>query len=1080
MPTLCASYTKQHLLNPQHLAEKGIFAVLTCDDNQISFLNPLMFVGLMGVPDGSSVVLPVDVGVAFHQLGNCISVQHALTAICIGLVAASVTSVNIRDTVIRSFQNRIKAETCHVFHNGKFIWISSDANVCRDLVRAWNRDEQLNGRFSVDDDLLPVDLDEPICGMFAHFGWDSNQLNQFMCFNGDSGIPMGTKLRDLVGIRLRIICRGSLIIQGDVLVHGCDEVNPTIEDVPPSDDHYLIGGEVVDLVSDEERTEMSFEMNFDEWDACPANTVTIFHYPHRDPTFLMCQTVSLVKEVQEAVTRSANQHVQVHEMKDVPGFSSDLCVLAVAHQVPQTKVCVVWVDAVKKFAKAEVIDKHKFDIPFIQDGHCFMKQSPRELLALQKGAQLGSDECEWLSGQVNGMPHDAVIHSPIIIDSSMPVIGSVIEDVLINLWKNKPSECNVLFPVLQNEHWAGVDIQFGDHIVFSLIGFQNKATANAIRDQIREVASRMGIPVSGCHCLCESKQNMCGWLLIHGWLERQNITFPTLCEDPSLDDLVQESFKKVDGLGEVMMVASRIRTGFLNTSPSIDAFVAFGGGTENDEEMDPPDPLQSCDPWLKGAKAGQAKNARWEDLRLPSDHQFCDEKGSQLQQVTRQQLAMNRPGIAFVTRANIAAVLASPPVETAAILVPLTDASHFSKIHPKPKVDGPIEITVSDQIAQTVYKRQAMLVHVSQTPKIKEVKGDYKSTLTELREIVFELDSRVASRETLSQLQGNPHDVLKSRIQELFPPAALGGSVMYGYKKIVKNDNHCIYQILAKVTNANRATILEHSCLGEVSSRDFIQKGEFPTDHTILPRFWEVSRAGREDALRTATKVDGVAGIIIAKRGIAVRSWNNKLAKTRAAIMVGDSRLCGANLGTVPRHQIESSGWPSHITAVEIVKACQHYTQMAPVPSKAYRSAGITYWTLLFSEVPPLQKFVCIFNAKPYEILLVKTQEYQAIQGRKAKPSDAETRKGKGKGNGKSAPPSQPQESEIQSDRLTTLENKFNMMEKKQHALESKVDSSFASVNDQLRQILQAVCPREQSQGATGCTPPPKQSKTMP
>ena len=42
LPTLCSSYSSQHMLDPVHLANKGIFAVLDACGDEVSFLSPLI------------------------------------------------------------------------------------------------------------------------------------------------------------------------------------------------------------------------------------------------------------------------------------------------------------------------------------------------------------------------------------------------------------------------------------------------------------------------------------------------------------------------------------------------------------------------------------------------------------------------------------------------------------------------------------------------------------------------------------------------------------------------------------------------------------------------------------------------------------------------------------------------------------------------------------------------------------------------------------------------------------------------------------------------------------------------------
>lgn len=423
-------------------------------------------------------------------------------------------------------------------------------------------------------------------------------------------------------------------------------------------------------------------------------------------------------------------------------------------------------------------------------------------------------------------------------------------------------------------------------------------------------------------------------------------------------------------------------------------------------------------------------------------------------------------------------VLASPPSATACILVPSCDEAHFQKLHPVPKYEGPLEISVVAKLSQSVYKRQVMLVHVASQTSVKPAKATYQAVLKELKEIVFEMDSRLLNRDMLSKMNSSPQETMKARILESFPSSAMQGAVLYAFKRIAKKGDHCIYQYLTKVTSASRDIILEHSLMSDVSARDFVERGVTQSDHSVLPRFWEISRAGREELLKTANGVEGVAGLVITKRGLAVRSWNGKLAATRKAIMGGDCRLCDENMATIPRIQVESSGWPPNITASEIVKSVQFYTKLAPIPSRAYRASGVTSWSLLFSELPTIQKFFVDFNGKIHEILLTKHDQTAPFQSRKGKERNGEKGKGKGKEKTKSAMPPPQADNDATSDRLTSLESRFTLMEKKQSSLESRVDSSFSEVNDQLRQILQAVCPRSPSHGATGLTPPPKQMKT--
>ena len=99
-------------------------------------------------------------------------------------------------------------------------------------------------------------------------------------------------------------------------------------------------------------------------------------------------------------------------------------------------------------------------------------------------------------------------------------------------------------------------------------------------------------------------------------------------------------------------------------------------------------------------------------------------------------------------------------------------------------------------------------------------------------------------------------------------------------------------------------------------------------------------------------------------------------------------------------------------------------------------------------------------------------------------PTNLETNiilvKGKGKGQSntqKNHVSNQEPSDQVLTDRVACLEAKFGGLERRQDQLEHRITSGFDGVQDQLRQVLQAVVPR-QPQQSTGMTPPPKVAKT--
>lgn len=313
----------------------------------------------MGNPGCLSVVLPLDVGAAFSQIGNCISVQHALLCVCIGLVAASVRDIPVRSTVLRSFSNRVRPETSHVFHNAEFVWISSEHNTASDVIQCWPRDVKKSAGVQTDAALLPIDVRSTIAEAFQVLQWDQKQLARFHCHSGDDMIPLNTVVEQLIGMNIRVSCNGFLIFSGRLIFDDTMAV-PTI----------------IDLTVDDEDCLGILDPSIDN---APATSVAIFHFPDGPPSFLMCQTKSIISEVHALVSRHVNRQVQIFPMKNVFGYSCDMCVLAVHCHIPDSHVCVVWVDAVLGTATTESISRAGCSDSFIDHGQCFMKQQERSL-----------------------------------------------------------------------------------------------------------------------------------------------------------------------------------------------------------------------------------------------------------------------------------------------------------------------------------------------------------------------------------------------------------------------------------------------------------------------------------------------------------------------------------------------------------------------------------------------------------------------------------------------------------------------------------------------------------------------------
>eukprot|EP00438_Fugacium_kawagutii_P012583 Skav200204 [mRNA] locus=scaffold623:512826:515837:- [translate_table: standard] len=268
--------------------------------------------------------------------------------------------------------------------------------------------------------------------------------------------------------------------------------------------------------------------------------------------------------------------------------------------------------------------------------------------------------------------------------------------------------------------------------------------------------------------------------------------------------------------------------------------------------------------------------------------------------------------------------------------------------------------------------------------------------------------------------------------------------------------------------------------LGDLLTRDFLEKGQDAAqrDCTILPRFWPSDHQGKEQALKLGSGAKGYAGIVLVRRGLAIRALCSDLTDIRRVILANDERITDVNRHIVPRITLETRGWPFSIDPTQVISAIKAATGLICIPCRCYKSLGVTTWTIALEKMPDKRRFCASFSGELVEILITEPLQPASLSQKTQKPS-----KGKGKGKNKAAPSEPPSSSshkdvDIQSQRLTVLESKMSSVEKRQDVIENKLNDGFQKVNDQLRQLLQAINPKQASHSSTGMTPPPKAAKT--
>ena len=165
LPTLCASYTAQHLLQREHVEEKGIFATLLHKGDEFRFIDPFAFVSLFGTSD--CIGLPTDIRRAFHQLGNAISQLHALVAFLFALEGVSDEQMSKLTLLRQCWEDRLTSQNAIVRTCGDMYVLQPIADFATKAIpsigtwQPWLVGHTLI-RFCDDAALIPINMQDDI------------------------------------------------------------------------------------------------------------------------------------------------------------------------------------------------------------------------------------------------------------------------------------------------------------------------------------------------------------------------------------------------------------------------------------------------------------------------------------------------------------------------------------------------------------------------------------------------------------------------------------------------------------------------------------------------------------------------------------------------------------------------------------------------------------------------------------------------------------------------------------------------------------------------------------------------------
>ncbi|CAK9052655.1 unnamed protein product, partial [Durusdinium trenchii] len=357
-------------------------------------------------------------------------------------------------------------------------------------------------------------------------------------------------------------------------------------------------------------------------------------------------------------------------------------------------------------------------------------------------------------------------------------------------------------------------------------------------------------------------------------------------------------------------------------------------------------------------------------------------------------------------------------------------------------------VVLKDETSKTSYKRLVLLIVIKGKIAYQLPKPTLKFTTVQVSELVLEIDSRFVSKGEFEKYREQPIPAFRKLVGAITD--AVSDFIYYGFRlnhHPASGKDDIQLQCIVKIPQASRKPLLEGSL-----------------DTSVLPKFWQPSNAELQHMLIEIKNTEGAAGIVITKRGLALRVWSDKIGAARMTLLAGDPRITKENKDVVPKHTFEASGWPIGTTAANVVEATMQSTKVAPIPMRTFRIAGVVTWVLAFASKPTINRFHIEVNGTPHEILLQELTE--AFKPRSGGKGSGKTKSSKAPAQPGPKPMFGPQQftpvpgvSTQDSARIDKLEQRFDRIEARQSRFEEKVDGRFEHISDSLRQILQTVGP---------------------
>ena len=501
-----------------------------------------------------------------------------------------------------------------------------------------------------------------------------------------------------------------------------------------------------------------------------------------------------------------------------------------------------------------------------------------------------------------------------------------------------------------------------------------------------------------------------------------------------------------------------------------------GSGGLSASSKAPNDPWLHNDPWSK--RPPRPSQSKWEDLVIKEPVPFVDEHDKHLSQTHRLQLAPSRGGVVLATKSHLPEISKIQAAPHLCVLIPASDSPSLA--HLANRMEGPYEVSLHDNTAKISYKRLVHMLVFAGKVRFQLPEATYKMTTPAVAEVVLEFDSRLTSKSDIDKIKESPIAMFKQAVNEAIPKLS-AAITLYGYRIAHHpgaTKQECQLQCVLKAPSISRKALLECSGASNLLVRDYLEKGKGSEDTTVLPRFWMVTAQELHKMRIVVQGAPGFAGIIVTRRGLAVRVWADQIKEARQALMSADNRLVPENLHVIPKVSLELSGWPAATDASNVVQSTLAALKLPVIPMRTYRAAGVHTWVVTAQELPNAFRFTLEINKELVEILVQEVSMNQPVR-----PPAKGKSKGKSKSNDAQPEPNSawplkmPVQAQGRSEeiRLDRLEERFEKLESRQAQFEGRVDSKFDTIQDSLRQLLANTNPR--TRDASGGTPPGKHQK---